>query len=284
MSNDNTNSFTAAVLQYCAKGEQERTLPVVKSLVEAAARAGAEFVCLPECANFLAADKDALIQHCEVEERSPSLTLLTELAQTHQIIISAGSLMMRDGNEGRAINRSYLISANGEINARYDKIHMFDANVGDGKNYRESDHFRPGNKLVTCQTDKGHIGLSICYDIRFAELYRKLALRGAELITIPAAFTQVTGQAHWHVLQRARAIETGSFILSSAQYGTHDDGRKTYGHSLIVNPWGEILADARTMEEGFVLADIDLSEVSLARKRIYNLRHNPDYSSAGALS
>ena len=149
--------------------------------------------------------------------------------------------------------------------------------VGDGKAYRESDHFRPGAEIVDIQTSIGHIGLSVCYDVRFARLYRQLAKKGAEILTIPAAFTRTSGQAHWYVLQRARAIETGCFVLASAQIGTHDDGRQTYGHSLIINPWGEVLADAGTMEEGFVIAEIDITEVAAARQKIRNLQHEPDY-------
>ena len=253
----------------------------MEALVGAAASAGAHVVSLPECANFLAPNKTALKEQAEEETNSPSLDLLCALAEKHKIILSAGSLMMAGDaaleKDNRVANRSFLISEHGEIIARYDKIHMFDADVGDGKSYRESDHFRPGYKMVDIQTSKGHFGLSICYDVRFADLYRRLAQNGAEILTIPAAFTRPSGTAHWHVLQRARAIETGCFVLASAQIGTHDDGRQTYGHSLIINPWGEVLADAGTMEEGFVMADIDLSEVASARRKIRNLKHAPDY-------
>lgn len=272
-----TRSVQVAVLQYCAGADQSATLPIVKRLVTAAAANGARFICLPECANFLAADKAALCKLAEEEASSQSLACLTELAKTHQIFISAGSLMMRADGDDRQANRSYLIGPDGAILARYNKIHMFDADVGDGKRYRESDNFRPGAEMVHCQTDIGHIGLSICYDIRFPHLYRQLGQAGAEMITIPAAFTQTTGQAHWHVLQRARAIETGSFVLSSAQCGTHADGRRTYGHSLIVGPWGEILADAGDTEDGFVQAEIHLRDVSAARAALRHLQHQPEF-------
>ena len=276
--NAQTPPLKAAVLQYTAKGTQEETLPVAKKLIKQAAQAGANIICLPECANFLAADRPALKQHIEAEETSQSLKLFCALAQKYQVTLSAGSLMMRAEQDERAANRSYLISPEGQIIARYNKIHMFDADVGDGKNYRESEHFKAGQEIVDVQTHMGHFGLTICYDIRFAHLYRQLAKRGAEIITIPAAFTRPTGKAHWHVLQRARAIETGSFILASAQYGIHDDGRKTYGHALIVNPWGEVLADAGTQAPAFVMADIDLEQVALARQKLRNLHHDPDYS------
>ena len=271
----------AAVLQYTARGTQEETLPIIEALIEAAADAGAEIICLPECANFLAANKHSLKKLAETEANSRSLALLTSLARRYQVIVSAGSLMMAadpdNPEDNRAANRSFLITQDGAIAGHYDKIHMFDADVGDGKSYRESDHFRPGTSVVDVPTNKAHFGLSICYDVRFARLYRDLAHRGAEIITIPAAFTRPSGQAHWHVLQRARAIETGCFVLASAQIGTHDDGRETYGHSLIVNPWGEVLADAGTMEEGFVIAALDLEEVTIARQKIRNLQHAPDY-------
>ena len=273
--------FKAAVLQYTAKGTQQATLPIVEALIGAAASAGADIVCLPECANFLAANKTTLKEQVEDEANSPTLDLLSALAKKYRIIVSAGSLMMANTasaeTDTRVANRSFLINEHGAIIARYDKIHMFDADVGDGKSYRESDHFRPGQQMVDIQTNRGHFGLSICYDVRFADLYRKLAQNGAEILTIPAAFTRPSGAAHWHVLQRARAIETGCFVLASAQIGTHDDGRRTYGHSLIINPWGEVLADAGTMEEGFVIAEIDLSQVASARQKIRNLQHAPDY-------
>ena len=272
-----TGSIQVAVLQYCAGADQSVTLPLIRRLVTEAAKSGARFICLPECANFLAADKKSLRMLAEEEAGSQSLACLTELAKTHHIFISAGSLMMRTDSEDKQANRSYLVGPDGSILARYDKIHMFDADVGDGKQYRESEHFKPGAKLVHCQTDIGHIGLSICYDIRFPRLYRQLAQAGAEMITSPAAFTQTTGQAHWHILQRARAIETGCFVLSSAQCGIHADGRRTYGHSLIVGPWGEILADAQDTEEGFVQAEIDLKEVRAARAALRHLQHQPEY-------
>jgi len=186
--------------------------------------------------------------------------------------------MMRANNDDRQANRGYLIGPDGDILTRYNKIHMFDADVGDGKQYRESEHFKPGDALIHYKTAIGHIGLSICYDIRFPHMYRQLSKAGAEIITIPAAFTKTTGVAHWHVLQRARAIETGSFILAAAQCGRHADGRQTYGHSLIINPWGEILADAGDRTEGFVQAKINLNEVQEARAALRHLQHQPDYS------
>ena len=267
-----------AVLQYCAGPDQASTLPLVRRLITEAAGSGAAFICLPECTNFLAKDRVALRELAEDEASSQSLSCLQELAKTFQIHINAGSLMMRADADDRQANRSYLIGPEGTILARYNKIHMFDADVGDGKQYRESHHFKPGDTLVYCKTAIGHIGLSICYDIRFPHLYRQLGQAGAEIITIPAAFTKTTGAAHWHVLQRARAIETGSFILAAAQCGKHADGRQTYGHSLIINPWGKILADAGDRAEGFVQAEINLDQVKQAREALRHLQHQPDYN------
>ena len=270
-------NYKAAVLQYGAKGTPAETLPVMEGLIRQAAGQGARLICLPECASFLAADKQSLTFYAEEEAHSPTLKSLQTWAQTHAAVISVGSLMMRVPGTDKIANRGYLIGRTGEILTSYDKIHLFDAQLGD-RNYRESDDFQAGHKLVSMPTELGHIGLSICYDLRFPHLYRQLAQRGAQIIVIPAAFTRITGAAHWHVLQRARAIETGCFILSAAQYGTHADGRKTFGHSLIINPWGEILAEAGEQTSGFVLADIDLMQIQHARQKIASLSHNPEFS------
>jgi len=271
-------TIQVAVLQYCSGPDQPSTIHLMKRLIIEAASSGAAFICLPECANFLAKDRMALCKLAEDEASSQSLSCLQELAKTYQIHINAGSLIMRADADDRQANRSYLIGPEGTILARYNKIHMFDADVGDGKQYRESHHFKPGDALVHCKTAIGHLGLSICYDIRFPHMYRQLGQAGAEIITIPAAFTQITGAAHWHVLQRARAIETGSFVLAAAQCGKHADGRQTYGHSLIINPWGEILADAGDRAEGFVQAEINLDQVKQAREALRHLKHQPDYN------
>ena len=273
-----TRTVQVAVLQYCAGPNQYCTRPLMMRLIKEAANNGAEFICLPECANFLAEDRVALREFAEDEASSESLSCLQQLAKTYQIHISAGSLIMRADNDDRQANRGYLIGPDGSVLARYNKIHMFDADVGDGKQYRESEHFKPGDRLVHHKTEIGHIGLTICYDIRFPHLYRLLGKAGVEMITIPAAFTKTTGTAHWHVLQRARAIETGSFILAAAQCGTHADGRQTFGHSLIINPWGKILADAGDRANVFVQAEINLDEVQQARAALRHLQHQPNYS------
>jgi deaminated glutathione amidase len=189
----------------------------------------------------------------------------------------SGRLRLRSKEGERFANRSFLIAPDGTIRARYDKIHMFDVEVGDGQSYRESRAYRPGESAVLAETDFGMVGMTICYDIRFPHLYRKLAQAGAAILTAPAAFTRVTGEAHWHILMRARAIETGCFVVAPAQGGKHEDGRETFGHSQIISPWGEILAEADHAEPGIIWADIDLEEVETARRRIPSLHNDQDF-------
>ena len=262
-----------AVLQYTAGGNAADTLRVITALTEEAAAGGAELVSLPECASFIAPDRQTLFEIAEDSTDSPTLNQLRTLAAQHHITLHIGSLLMRSRGAEKCVNRGFLISPTGEILTHYDKIHMFTADVGDGKRYREAEQFAPGNRPVLCDTDCGRIGMSICYDVRFASLYHYLASEGAQIIMIPAAFTEVTGRAHWHVLLRTRAIETGCFVLAAAQTGTHADGRKTYGHALIINPWGEVLCDAGTTPQTALIVDIDLAEGEQARRRIPSLSH-----------
>lgn len=257
-----------AALQYTATDDLAHNCTVAHALMKDAAAQGARFICLPECANLLAKDKASLTRQAEEEESSLFLAMAIDFAKSHQVSLSLGSLMMRQIDQTqpdqRIANRHYLINPQGQITARYDKIHMFDADVNDGQTYRESDHFCPGTKAVMSAVEGHKIGLSICYDIRFAALYHHYAKEQADLILTPAAFTKTTGSAHWHILQRARAIETGAFIIAAAQKGIHDDGRETYGHALIVNPWGEVIADAGPTGD-MALATLDFNEVDKAR-------------------
>ena len=260
-----------AALQYTAKDSIDDNITTASALITKAAKAGARLICLPECANLLAKDKDSLFAKAETEANSRFLQMAIEQARAHGCYLSLGSLMMQqetplDGDR-RIANRHYIITPSGEISARYDKIHMFDASVGDGKTYRESASFRPGTRPVMTQIDALKTGLSICYDIRFASLYHHYAAQKADLILTPAAFTATTGAAHWHVLQRARAIETGAFIIAAAQMGTHDDGRKTYGHALIIDPWGEVLADGG-QDGDMAIAEIDTARITTARQAL----------------
>lgn len=258
-----------AALQYTAKDDLAETTACAQNLIAKAAGKGARLICLPECANFLARNRESLYQQAEIEETSSFLAMAKASAKQHQIWLSLGSLMMAStiADDNRIHNRHYIINPAGEITAHYDKIHMFDANVNDGRTYRESRHFRPGNAPVMTEIEGHKTGLSICYDVRFAGLYHHYAHAQAEMILIPAAFTATTGAAHWHVLQRSRAIETGAFVIAAAQTGLHDDGRQTYGHALIVNPWGEVLDDAGP-DGDMAIAELNFDEVKQARTRL----------------
>jgi predicted amidohydrolase len=205
------------------------------------------------------------------EDKDPTLSALRDLARKLGIFVHIGSLAIKLTGD-RAANRSFLIDRAGEIAARYDKIHMFDVDLENGESYRESNNYRPGDTAVLVDLPWGRMGMSICYDIRFPALYRALAEAGAAMLTIPSAFTRQTGEAHWHVLLRARAIENGCYVLAAAQGGRHENGRETFGHSMIVDPWGRILAEAGR-EPGIVMAEIDPAAVAEARRRIPSLEH-----------
>ena len=275
-----------AALQYCAGATPADTLPLLVDMIARAAADGAQLVTLPEAATFLAASRDDLNDIAEWEDDSASLAQLGNSAASHGISLLVGSIFVRRRQDSRLVNRCVLIGPDGTPSCQYDKIHMFDANVGDGRQYRESDYFAAGSKMGLGAVSGMTLGLSICYDLRFPELYRALALAGAQIITVPAAFTFNSGMAHWHVLLRARAIETGCFIVAPAQCGTHADGRRTYGHSLIIAPWGEILAEADTDDanadaranDGIIIADLDAALVTQARSAIPSLTSQADFS------
>ena len=257
-----------AAAQYCASNNiSENQITVEKFMLEAG-KQNASLICFPECSNLIAENKQELFQKAELADNSSTIDKIRYLARKYKIVTSVGSVLLKKPNLKKILNRGFLIGKNGEILATYDKIHMFDADVGDGKIYRESDDFHSGNQIVTKKTEVAHIGLSICYDVRFPQMYRQMSKAGAEIIVTPAAFTAKTGKAHWHILQRARAIESGCFIIAAAQSGVHADGRQTFGHSLIVNPWGQIIAEALTSENELVFAEVDLNEVEIARKAI----------------
>ena len=248
------------------------------ALVRQAVAGGAGFVLTPECTNCLSSNRDhqKLVLHQEADD--PTLVALQTEAASAGIWLLIGSIGLKtDDSDGRFANRSFLIGPDGNIVARYDKIHMFDVNVSDTEVYRESQGYRPGAQAVLAATPFGKIGLTVCYDVRFAHLYRRLAQAGAQILTVPAAFNHITGAAHWEVLLRARAIETGCYVLAPAQTGFHAEnagrGRRTHGHSLIISPWGEILADGGKLP-GVTFADIDLANVISARLRIPSLNHD----------
>jgi len=240
-------------------------------LIEQAKNAGAEYVLTPEMTNIFEIKRERLFATIAPEESDTTLAALRELARKLGIFLHVGSLAIKVLPE-KAANRSFLIDRKGDILARYDKIHMFDVELGAGESYRESRNYRPGEIGVAADLPWGRLGLTICYDLRFPALYRALAEAGCSFLAIPSAFTKQTGEAHWHVLIRARAIENGAFVLAAAQGGKHENGRETFGHSLIVDPWGRILAEGGT-EPGVLLAAIDPAEVTAARAKIPSLQH-----------
>jgi len=271
------SSFKAACVQMRSGTEPAANIAAASEMIRAAAAQGAVFIATPEMTNLLDIRPGMARAKVRREAEDESLPKLRALAAELGVTLLIGSLAIALDEEVRFANRSFLIGPDGAIRARYDKIHMFDVEVGDGQTYRESRAYRPGEAAVLAGTPFARLGLTICYDVRFPHLYRRLAQAGAEVLTIPAAFTRVTGEAHWHVLVRARAIETGSFVIAPAQGGKHEDGRETFGHSLIVSPWGEVLAEAGGAEPGIILADIDLEDVAKARGRIPSLGNERDF-------
>ena len=240
-------------------------------LIREAARQGADYVQTPEVSNMMQLNRKALFEHLASEDDDQSLKAYRALAKELKIYLHIGSLALRFSPE-RAVNRAFLIGPDGLVLASYDKIHMFDIDLPGGESYRESANYQPGETAVICELPWGRIGLTICYDLRFPALYRALAEAGASFLTVPSAFTRKTGEAHWHVLLRARAIETGCFVFAAAQAGLHENKRETYGHSLIIDPWGEILAEG-DVEPGIIMARIDPAKVETARRAIPSLQH-----------
>jgi len=255
-----------------------------EDLIRAAAKDGASYVQTPEMSNVLVRSREELLERITDADSDPFLARMRALAAELGIHLHLGSLAVLSGN-GKVANRAFLIAPEGAVLASYDKIHMFDVDLPNGESWRESATYEPGIKTLVADLSFVKLGMAVCYDIRFPAIFRTQARTGAEVLTAPAAFTRQTGQAHWHVLQRARAIENGAFVISAAQGGTHEDGRETYGHSLIVEPWGEILAELDNDEPGYVLAEIDTEKVTKARQRIPAIANERDFvcSAAGGL-
>jgi deaminated glutathione amidase len=264
-------TFKAAMIQMRSGLAPAANIDAAARMIGEAKSAGADYVQTPEMTNILAAKREHLFSVIVDEDADTSLATLRELARMLGIYIHVGSLAIKVSPD-KAANRSFLISPKGDIAARYDKIHMFDVDLAGGESYRESRSYRPGEQAVLSDLPWGRLGLTICYDLRFPALYRALAEAGATMLTIPSAFTQQTGEAHWHLLVRARAVENGCFVFAAAQAGKHESGRETFGHSLIVDPWGRVLAEGGS-EPGVVMAEIDLTEVAKARARIPSLQH-----------
>jgi len=267
-----------ALIQLTVTDDPVANLAATLGFVRQAYAEGAEFILTPECTNGLWSNRAAQKALLRLEEDDATLAALRDEAGRLGVWLLIGSLALLTGDaDGRFANRSFLIRPDATIAARYDKIHMFDVNVSETEVYRESAAFRPGRQAVIAQTTFAPIGMTVCYDVRFATLYRRLAQGGAQIITVPAAFNHITGAAHWETLLRARAIENGAFVLAPAQTGFHAEvggkGRRTYGHSLAIAPWGEVLADGGT-EPGVTLVDLDLTQVADARRRVPSLQHD----------
>ena len=267
-----TGTFRAACVQMRTGLDVAANIAAASALIRQAKAQGADFIATPEMTSLFEAETDALFAKTKPESEDQALKAFRELGRELGVWLLIGSLPIRVA-ERQCANRSFLIDPAGAIVAIYDKIHMFDVDLPGGETYRESRNYRPGEIAVLADLPWGKLGLTICYDLRFPHLYRALARAGASFITIPAAFTHTTGQAHWHVLQRARAIETGCFVIAPAQAGTHENRRHTFGHSLIVDPWGAILAEGGE-EPGVFLADIDPAKVTEARGRVPALTHD----------
>ncbi len=271
-----SNVFRAACVQMRSGVDAATNVETATALIREAKGLGASFIATPEVTVLFESESDRLFAKVHVEDEDPSLLALRNAAKEQGVWLLIGSMAIKVG-ERQCANRSFLIGPDGAVRASYDKIHMFDVDLPNGEKYRESRNFRRGERAVVADMPWGRLGLSICYDLRFPQLYRALAHAGASFLTIPAAFTHTTGKAHWHVLQRARAIETGCYVIVPAQGGVHPNGRHTYGHSLIVAPWGEILAEAGE-DPCVITAEIDPAKVAEARQRIPALTHDRPFT------
>jgi len=271
-----SRKLSIACLQYSSAKNEKHTLETIKDLIDKALDVDAELITLPECATSLQKNSSLTNELAKTEDENFSLQILKEIAKLNSIFILIGSLPIKV--DDKLVNRSFLVGPKGDVLYKYDKIHLYDVNLPNGVVYRESDTYKSGNKAVIAEIKKNKIkiGLTICYDLRFPHLYQDLAVNGAEIIVVPSAFSNLTGPVHWHTLLKARAIETGAFIIAPAQTGYHECGRTSYGHSLIVSPWGEVLKDAKE-EVGIIHANINLDEVMKVRRAIPALNSKKDY-------
>ena len=269
-------TLTVGLVQMTSTTSIDQNIKISSDLIRQAAAQGSELVALPEVVNLMQRDRSQSSKVAALDSEDASLAAYKALAQELGIWIHAGSLVIRLADDDRFANRGFLIDPTGLIQAQYDKIHMFDVDLANGESYRESNGFRPGTHATLAQTPWGGYGMAVCYDLRFPHLFRDLAKAGARILAVPAAFTRTTGQAHWHTLLRARAIENGCFVVAPAQCGDHEDGRKTYGHALIIDPWGEVLADGGEAS-GVVTATLNLNRVSEVRGMVPSLNNDLPY-------
>ncbi len=270
-------SFKAGLVQLRSGTDEARNFYAAATLIREAAAKGADFITTPEITNLFEPDRKAFAAKITTQEDNLSVRGFVHLARDLRCWLHIGSLALKAAN-GLALNRSILLAPDGSIAATYDKVHLFDVDLPNGDKYRESEAYQGGTDAVVVELPFCTLGLSICYDVRFPALYHTLAKAGATVLVAPAAFTVPTGQAHWHVLQRARAIETGSFVITAAQGGDHQNGRATYGHSLVVNPWGEVIAELAHDEPGVLLAEIDVAQSAAARARIPTLANTKTFT------
>ena len=266
-----SSTFRVGLIQMRAGRSPQANVDAAAKLIGEAKTAGADYVQTPEMTNIMEVGREKLFAAIVAEELDTSLVTFRELARKLSIYLHIGSLAVKVSAD-KAANRAFLIDPQGEIAARYDKIHMFDVDLANGESYRESRSYRAGELAVVADLPWGRLGVTVCYDLRFPALYRALAEAGSSFLAIPSAFTQQTGEAHWHVLNRARAVENGCYVFAAAQGGKHENGRETFGHSLVVDPWGRIVAEGG-IEPGVVIADVDPAEVAAARSRIPSLQH-----------
>jgi predicted amidohydrolase len=270
--------FKAACIQLSSTREVEPNIAAASALIRRARAEGAELIMTPEVSDMMEPKRAQRLAKARGEASHAMLAAFRDLArETGAWLLLGSAVVRREDGEDRLANRSFLITPDGTVAARYDKIHMFDVELAGGESYRESNAFRPGETAVLASLPWGVLGMTVCYDLRFAPLYRALAQAGADFLSIPSAFTVPTGRAHWHVLMRARAIENGAFVFAPAQWGEHAEGRKTYGHSLIVAPWGEILAEAAD-GPGYIIAEIDPAKIAEARRSVPSLQHDRPYA------
>jgi len=271
------SELRVACIQMRSTVNLDENVEVFSQLVTDAAGDGARYIQSPEMTGFVEQSRKKLFEIVKPADLDPLVKRAGELAANHKIWLHVGSTAILR-QDGKVANRAFVFAPDGTIHATYDKIHMFDVDLDNGESWRESAVYEPGTRAVIVNIDTVKTGLAICYDMRFPGLFRDYAMSGAEILTSPAAFTRQTGQAHWHLLLRSRAIENGAFVIAAAQGGSHEDGRETFGHSLIVNPWGEIIAEIDHDEPGFVAVDINLNEVKAARAKIPNLLNGRDYT------
>lgn len=266
------DSFRVGLVQMCSGNDIDRNVNDAVQLIKEAAARGAEYIQTPEVTTLMELDRERLFQVVEPESSNRALDTFVSLAQSLQIWLHIGSMAVRESDTHLA-NRSYVIAPDGSIQARYDKIHMFDVDLPSGESYRESESYRPGDKAVITDLPWGGLGLTICYDLRFPALHRTLAQNGALFIASPAAFTKTTGEAHWHTLLEARAIESQCFVFAAAQGGRHNNDRETFGHSLVISPWGKVLAEGE-IHPSVIISDVKWSEVEDVRARVPSLSHD----------